>query len=506
MEHNLITDLSEERLDELLAYTPGFTAENLDNIKKLCLQKKAIRHKASRRVLLAAAIAVAIISLSGIALAVSSGFDFGSFYNSLFNNPDVEEKLEIGQTAVSSGLEITLLSAVVDRYQAYVTIEIKDVESDRLSDSMSILNESFSSGIHQIITGPVTYDESEKRATLPLTVLYGYNIAELGTADLFIDAIQSIKIRAEHEVLDFDLATYAKDSESISLEQWHEVHWGGGWMGGLGWARDPDAASIWEEPVRPVKPLKHGDMNVPIGGIDWVYISNAGIADGFFHVQFMYTKDAAQERTQRYGFFNEHLCLVDGNGNVIDWYYCVTGDDHELMFDIGDTTDFTGWKLALKGGENVIDDVIRGEWRIQFTVEKAMDNRILIVYPDNDPVFSKLEVKCSPVMFSVSVTAHGAIIDENGYWTRRVDGYDKKTDSEKLDIQQKYINEITEYFLSFELPYLTLDDGTRIILEPRNDSFDWLGGSSWCSTNYYDIETIRSITFCGEEYLFTGTK
>jgi len=502
MEYNLITELSDERLDELLAYTPAFSAENLENIKKRCLPIKADRRKTGRRALLAAAIAAVIISLSGIALAVSSGFDFGSFYNSLFNNPDVEEKIEIGRTAVSNGLEITLLSAVVDRYQAYFTIEIKDTGGARLSDSMSVLNEAFSGGIHSIITGPVIYNEAENKATLALTVLYGQNIAGLGTASLYIDTIQSIKVRPEHEALGFDLAAYAIDSESISLDQWHEVHWGGGWMGGLGWSRDPDAASIWEEPVRPVRPLKHGDMNVSIGGIDWAYIKNAGIADGFFHVQFMYTAEEAQAHNQRYGFFNEHLCLVDGNGNIIDWYYCVTGDDHELMFDIGDNTDFTGWRLVLRGGETVVDDVIRGQWSIDFTVEQAMQNRVLIAYPDDSPVFARLEVTCSPVMSGIRMTTHGAFIDENGNWTRNADGSEDKTDPEKLDIQSEFSKEIIEYYLSFDRPYLTLDDGSIIALEHPNESFDWLGGSVWFPTDYYNIESLISITFCGVEYFF----
>ena len=61
-----------------------------------------------------------------------------------------------------------------------------------------------------------------------------------------------------------------------------------------------------------------------------------------------------------YNFLNEQFCVIDGNGNVIDWYYCVTGYDHELMFNIGDNADFTGWKLALKSWSTVTDDVIHG--------------------------------------------------------------------------------------------------------------------------------------------------
>jgi hypothetical protein len=347
MEHNLITELSDDRLDELLAYTPNFTAENLDNIKKRCLQQKANKRKTGRRILLAAAIATAMITLSGIALAVSTGFDFGSFYNSLFNNPDVGERFEIGQTAVSNGIEITLLSAVVDRYQAYLTIEIRDLEGDRLSDSMNVLNDSLPRG-HLIITGPVIYDKYENKATLALTVLYVRNIAELGTASLHINGIQNIEVWTEH-----------------------------------------------------------------------VY------------------------------------------------------------------------------------EVIRGEWRIDFTVEQAMQNRILIAYPDASPVIAKLEVTCSPVRTSIRFTAHGAVISENGYWTRLVDGYDEMTDSDKIDVQSVFGSEIGDYYRSFDKPFLTLDDGSIITLEYPNEVFDWLGGSVWFPTEYYDIDSLMSITFCGVEYFFS---
>ena len=513
--NNLITELNEERLDELLAYTPSFTAENVENIKKRCLQKKAIKRRTGRRTLLVAAIAVAIISLSGVALAVSTGFDFGSFYNSLFNNPDVEEKIDVSQTAVSNGLEITLVSAVVDRYQAYLTIEIRDLEGDRLSDSMLVVIEDAAGEvIHYIFTGPIIYNEAENKATIPLTVLYGVNIAELGEAYIFIDAIKLLKIRTGNDLLDFDLAGHAVDRVSTSLEVWHETneklgeaYVSGGWMGGLGFDGDIDTAIWGEGPERPVRPLEHGTMNLLIDGVDGVCISNIGIADGFLHVQFRSVAESAQERNKSYNFFNEQLCVIDGTGNVIDWYYCVTGYDHELMFDIGDRADFTDWRLALKSWATEIDEVIHGSWRIPFTVEKAMEHRTLIVYLNDDPVFSKLEVECSPVKFDIRMTGQGVFINERGESTRLVEGYDRDSGGRTsgIEIQREYANEIVEYYQSFELPYLTLEDGSIITLEPGNNMFDWLGGTVWCQTDYYDIETIRSITFCGVEYFFNGT-
>ena len=149
--------------------------------------------------------------------------------------------------------------------------------------------------------------------------------------------------------------------------------------------------------------------------------------------------------------------------------------------------------------------VISGSWVIRYTVEKAMQNRILIVYPKDSPVFSKLEIKCSPVMFSMRMTAHGVFIDENGFTTRQyIDGYYNMTSSEKSDIQMEFANKYIDYYLSFDDPFLTLDDGSIIMLQRINDMFDAYGGSFWYPTNYYDVEKLYSLTFCGEEYFFNG--
>ena len=334
---------------------PHSTFDKVDNVLADLENRKVEKNKLKLKSFMGIAAIVAVFALlCGTVLAATGIIDFGNFYNSLFNNPDVEAKFEIGQTSISDGIEITLLSAVVDRYQAYLTIEIRDTKGKRLSDSMSVLNEALTDGIHYIATSPVTYNEAENKATLALTVSYGYNIAELGTATFSIDTI-----------------------------------------------------------------------------------------------------DTTQKNTVR----------------------------------------------TEPGSEGVI----RGSWKMSYAVEKSMQNRVLIAYPDDSPVFSKIEVNCSPVMTGISFDAHGAIIDENGFSTREIDGYDDLTSDEKTDIQMVYINEILEYFTSFERPFLTLDDGRIIACESPNDSFDWLGGSTWFPTDYYDIETLHSITICGVEYFFNGT-
>ena len=113
---------------------------------------------------------------------------------------------------------------------------------------------------------------------------------------------------------------------------------------------------------------------------------------------------------------------------------------------------------------------------------------------------------CSPVKVAIEITAPDVVIDENNKVVKPVDGYDDKTDEEKLDMQSVFISNIMGYYQSFDNPILTLDDGSVIVLERPESMFDYYGGSVWCSTNYFNIENLHSITFCGEEYFFDGNK
>jgi hypothetical protein len=60
MERNIITELGEKRIDELLSYTPGYSAQNAENIKELFMhktEKKNFSGKRARVALIAAIVA-----------------------------------------------------------------------------------------------------------------------------------------------------------------------------------------------------------------------------------------------------------------------------------------------------------------------------------------------------------------------------------------------------------------------------------------------------------------
>jgi len=86
---NLMTELSDEQLNTLLAYTPEFSEENLENIKKLSLEK--IEEKSNRRHFLmkkfayiAAVAALLLITTTGIFAATGDLEQFLSRFNPNF--------------------------------------------------------------------------------------------------------------------------------------------------------------------------------------------------------------------------------------------------------------------------------------------------------------------------------------------------------------------------------------------------------------------------------------
>jgi len=75
---NLISELSDQQLDELLAYTPNFSEQNLDNIKRLSLEKinaEAVpaRRKMSMRKLATFMVAAALLIITSTAAFASNG-------------------------------------------------------------------------------------------------------------------------------------------------------------------------------------------------------------------------------------------------------------------------------------------------------------------------------------------------------------------------------------------------------------------------------------------------
>jgi hypothetical protein len=150
---------------------------------KVIFKSKPVK---SKRILLVAAVIAVIIALSGIALATFTDYSFGRIFSSFFNNPAAEEhRVEGGQSVYAGGLEISMLSAFVDNNNAYILIEIRDIEGNRLSGSVIALAEN----VEGLASDVVQYDESENTVTMVLTLFLGGPINEGDVISFPIGAI-----------------------------------------------------------------------------------------------------------------------------------------------------------------------------------------------------------------------------------------------------------------------------------------------------------------------------
>jgi len=188
MNHSLISGLNEQNLDELLLYFPDYSIQNLNNIKKLFLMKSNKKRKVSKRVAVIAAIVAIFLALSSLALAAFTTLDFGRIFNSFFNNPAAEAvRIDVGQTIVSDGFEITLLSAFVDNNKAYMMVEMRDIEDKRLSNNMMAVAEN----VEGLGSEVVLYDETESVATMILSLFLAGPVNEGDTITIPISSILS---------------------------------------------------------------------------------------------------------------------------------------------------------------------------------------------------------------------------------------------------------------------------------------------------------------------------
>ena len=472
MERSVITELDEQRIDELLAYTPEYSERNSENIKNLFMQKTAGKHKSNKRILLVAAIAAVLVAFSGIALAAFTDLDFGRIFNSFFNNPSAGSRIEVGYSVVSDGMEITLLTAFVDEGSAYLMLELKDLDGRRLSDSMRVMSET----VLGMSTSAVVYDDTENKATIIVTQYLAGSVEIGRTIKLSIDAVLSGLGYFENQPLDFDIAAYATGKETVSVEEW--VRAAGGNSYGM--------TSI-EETIMLLKP---GEMEVVIDGINWAVISNFGVVDGRLHLQYRQTEEYSM--SYNYGF--EHLSLLDVNGEVIPIYFSINNSDFfELVFDIGDMSDLASLQLAVSGMS--IKHIIRGPWELSFSVDKEMPKKTIKAVPADSPFIIGIEITTSPM----STTIVMSLSDQRQELT-------DMEDPEMIDYMMGYVQRVVDYVEGFPLPHLTLDDGSIIPLEiGAGCMYDIDTGWAEYVSAYFDIEKLHSITFCEQEYLFSDT-
>ena len=201
----LVENLTDDQLDELMAYTPAFTSGNLTNIKTRTFEKinmpvisKNVGEKFfSKRIFVPLAAAIMLFIMSTAVLAAVIGFDFGNIINSFFNNPATDSVIVADKTIVNSGIEITLLSAYTDGTHVYAMIAMRDLEAERIGENMLLLFGGANAGSHAVTT-PIIYDQAQAMYLLGIELM---NISpyEIKLGDYISFSIEYILFDVMHD-------------------------------------------------------------------------------------------------------------------------------------------------------------------------------------------------------------------------------------------------------------------------------------------------------------------
>jgi len=455
----LIADLSDEQLDELLAYVPAFSESSLDNIEARSLSMinskiEAPKKKLStKKVAITFLAAVLLLALSTAVLAAVTDLDLGQIFNSFFRNPAAANVMDVGKTVAANGIEITVLQAFTDGNEVHALLEIKDLYRSRLGMGkemrlmfdMNTLGHAFT---------PIVYNETSGTASIGININRHFMPIEVG--DYLSFSLESL-MRTEFVLptqIEFPLWLHATERDMISEEEWiNEAALRGLPDGGI-------AGSYGHF-------LKLGELHEYLPGVDWAVLTNIGVYGNYLHVQ--------TRRTDAWDPSVGNILLVDKYG-IAMWakYGAFVGDYREEVFYIDDIENLDELSLAFGGG-TVTTEVIHGPWNFYFPITARAERTSFTMQLQDSLHFRSVDVEISPMLTTIHLSP---IANEDVFLLGMID-----------------------YVSSFNMPFITLTDGSRVELFMRDSMFcSENGGSYFFSSLYFDILDLHSITILDVEY------
>ena len=194
----LISELSEEQLDELLTYTPVYSDANLENIKRLSLQKiksdetPSRRKMSMRKVVAIIAAAVLVLATSTGIFAASGGLEhFLARFNPNFGEFAIAPLYPA--YAEDQGIRIEVVGAQHIGPVVLVYVTMQDISGEnRLTRFMIPAIDIYVDG--QIINGPSTssplnFDKSTNTVYFEMRILYETGMPRADALDLIINEI-----------------------------------------------------------------------------------------------------------------------------------------------------------------------------------------------------------------------------------------------------------------------------------------------------------------------------
>ncbi|MCL2592931.1 MAG: DUF4179 domain-containing protein [Defluviitaleaceae bacterium] len=460
---NLISELSEQQLDELLAYTPTFSDKNHANIKARFMEEASRKVEKTKRpfrkAFLPYAAAILILMTSTAVFAAVTYLDLGHIFNSFFNNANVTNRFDVGKTVVREGIEITVISVYTDGLQAYAMLEIADLQENRLSNNLGLVFEN--RYYHAYIVTPIIYSEATRTALVSIRIDYQIpldtNMA-FTINDLLLGARNVI-----FEPIAFPLSLHARQRDMIVRAEWEEAASKGLIVDGGTTAR----IGLEEEPQLF---LHINEIEETLPNADWAVITNIGLNNEFLHIQI--------RRTETWNLDSNfgHLNLLDENDEPIWSIFSIRrGDYTEYVFDIGSADRLDEITLAFAG--MVVDAVVPGPWEFDISIAAQAEKVSAMLEIQNSQYFNQADITISPMTTSIRFFA-----------TNEMDSLE-------------FVRRMRGYVMDFGDPFITLKDGTTVELFPDSVMFGSDGGISNFNSFYFDISQIFSITILDDEHL-----
>lgn len=466
---NLIANLTDEQLDELLAYTPAFSQANVANIKARSLEKISTDTKRGfsvKKLAVTLVAAVLLFAMSTAVLAYTTGFELGDIFNSFFNNPAAAHVMDVDKVVVNNGIEMTLVSAHTDGANLSAMLIVRDLEGNRFDDDFDlVINNELRLRLGYVST-PVVYDNQRGGFVMGINIAQLPHFDNINVGDYFTFSVESVLSDMacfESMYVEFPLHEYAIERDMVTYLEWmQEVG-----TRGQGPRRWTDARELGTM-------LKPGELSIHLRGIDSIEITNIGFYNGNLHIQTRRT-DYWDDNSNRV-----HIHIDGINGVLIPTFQVISGQYQEDVFYVGEIDNLKEMRLGFWGIR--AGTVTTGPWDFTFPVTAAAESITQAIQIQHSAYIGSVRMTISPMSTSINF--------------RMLQHKERESNTTMPNV---------EYFYSYGEPYFTLKDGT--VVELFRGRFMTVSIFSICprynevtllfNSVYFDISQIYSITIMG---------
>lgn len=345
-------------------------------------------------------VAACLVLALGVTVVASTIFD--SFINRM--GEDYRSHVyAVNQTDTQAGIRMDVAAAVNDGYQSVVYLSMQDVTADRIDNTTQLYNVQiagtwFSHGeqVHfEEATGTATFRLSgsalESLSGQETTVTVGSILSGVSHTDSYDTGLTLAALATAYPL--------PEETEAFSDE------YGYSFMHGSDQEANERFLSDFENYNMPMLPL--GSEKTPVQDLSWLSVSNAGLINNRFHVQF-----ALDEDMGRFNLFAPQLTWPQqtedewlGFGTVDRDPYAEVGyytyyRYQEYIFDL--PPDVPLEDIAITGWCRQYETHVEGNWSAAFTVAEDVQPRTAAVdvQLDDFTYLEKVEVT------SIGVAVH----------------------------------------------------------------------------------------------------